>query len=106
MECPLTLNLGATVGATNYYAPCSCVGVCDLACCKYRKCGFLATFSALDATGANTVYLVGKKCGASAPLIASSTGAILTNAGLTAGTIYTIYPQTINGVLRFVVADL
>lgn len=106
MECPLTLNLAATVGATNYYAPCGCVGVCELASCKYTKCGVLVTFTALDATGTNTVYIVGKKCGASAPVIIASTGAIATNAGLTAGTIYKIYPQTINGVLRFVVADL
>jgi hypothetical protein len=52
------------------------------------------------------VALLGKACGASMPLVAASNNAVVTNADLEAGSIYTVIPVTVDGVLRGVVQGI
>ena len=106
MNCPLTVFPAGVVGTVQYYAPCECMKVCEFAKCKYRRNGFIIQVQAVGATSTNTVALLGKKCGASMPLVAASTGDVLTNANLTAGQIYTVIPMTVDDVLRGVVQGL
>ena len=106
MECPLILYPSGTLGAMQYYAPCACLKACELASCKYRKCGFLVKFQAVGTVTAQTVAILGKKCGASIPLVAASNNAAVTNANLVAGTVYTVMPVTVDGILRGVVQGL
>ena len=88
------------------YTPCECTKMCQYTSCRYRQCGFLVSFSALGTTTSNTVSMQGKACGGSFPLVAESNGAVLTNANVTAGTVYRVYPQSIGGILRGVVQGL
>jgi hypothetical protein len=106
MECPLTLYPSGTLGATQYYAPCACLKVCELAKCKYRQCGFLVKFQGVGTVTSNTVAILGKKCGASMPLVAASNNAAVTNANIVAGTVYTVIPTTVDGILRGIVQGL
>jgi hypothetical protein len=106
MDCPLVLFPAGIVGTTQYYAPCTCLGVCDLAKCRYRKNGFIIKIQAVGTPTTNTVALLGKKCGASMPLVAGSNNAVVTNADLTADSVYTVVPVTVDGVLRGVVQGI
>lgn len=106
MNCPLIIYPSGTLGTTDYYAPCECIGICELAKCKYRKNGFLIKVQALGDTEANAVAILGKKCGSSMPLVAASDNAPLTNAELTAGDVYTVIPATVDGILYGVVQGL
>lgn len=106
MECPLTLYPAEVLGTVEYYAPCACMSICALAQCKYRRNGFIVKVQAVGATGTNTVSILGKKCGASMPLVAASNNALVTNADLTAGNVYTVVPATVDGVLRGIVQGL
>ena len=103
--CPLVLNLQGTIGTVDYHAPCGCVTMCELTQCKYTQKGLLVRFNALGATAANTVNIVAPGCGGSFALV-NQAGALVANSALTAGTVYTVYPQYINGILRGVVAGL
>ena len=103
--CPLVLNLQGTLGTVDYHAPCGCITMCELTQCKYTQRGLLVKFNALGATATNTVNIVAPKCGGSMALV-NRAGALMTNSTLTAGTVYTVYPQYINGILRGVVAGL
>lgn len=103
--CPLALNLQGSLGNVDYHAPCGCISMCDLTQCKYTRKGLLVKFNVIGATGTNTVNIVAPKCGGSMALVNQS-GALVTNATLTAGTVYTVYPQYVNGILRGVVAGL
>jgi hypothetical protein len=105
MNCPLGLNLAGTLGTVDYHKPCDCVSMCNLTKCKYVKNGLLVKFNALGSTGTNTVSIVASKCGGAMPLV-DGTGVLVANSALTAGNVYTVYPQSINGVLRGVVAGL
>jgi hypothetical protein len=106
MECPLVLYPAGVVGTTQYYAPCECLKVCALAKCKYRTNGFIITVQSVGATTTNAVAILGKACGASMPLVAASNNAVVTNADLVAGSVYTVIPVTIDGVLRGVVQGI
>jgi hypothetical protein len=106
MECPLVLYPVGVVGATQYYAPCACLKVCEYAKCKYRQCGFIIKVQAVGSTAANSVAILGKACGASMPLVAASNNAVVTNADLEAGSVYTVIPVTVDGVLRGVVQGI
>lgn len=106
MNCPLIIFPSGVLGTTEYYAPCECLSVCDMAKCKYRKCGFIVKVQSVGTTGTNTVNILGKKCGASLPLVAASNNAVVTNADLTAGSVYTIIPTTVDGILRGVVQGI
>lgn len=106
MECPLVLYPAGELGTMQYYSPCACIGVCDLAKCKYRQNGFIIKVQSIGATTTNTVAILGKKCGASMPLVAASTNDPVTNANLTAGSVYTVVPATVDGVLRGIVQGL
>jgi hypothetical protein len=103
--CPLTLNLQGTLGTVDYHAPCGCVTMCELTECKYTTDGLLVKFNALGSTETNTVSIVAPKCGGSMALVTTA-GVLVANSTLTAGTVYTVYPQRINGILRGVVAGL
>jgi hypothetical protein len=106
MNCPLIIFPSGVLGTTEYYAPCECLSVCDMAKCKYRKCGFIVKVQSVGTTTTNTVSILGKKCGASLPLVAASNNAVVTNADLTAGSVYTIVPATVDGILRGVVQGI
>lgn len=106
MNCPLILNSAGTLGTTDYLVPCSCIKLCALTTCKYRKCGFLAQVNSLSATTTNTVCLQSSACGGSMPLVAESNGAVVTVADLTVGTAYRIYPVSVSGILRGIVAGI
>jgi hypothetical protein len=106
MECPLVLYPSGSLGTVQYLAPCACMKLCDFAKCKYRKNGFLVKIQAVGTVTTNTVNILGKKCGASMPLVSASNNALVTNADLTAGNVYTVVPTTVNGVLRGVVQGL
>lgn len=106
MQCPLILYPSGTIGTVQYYAPCACLKVCDLAKCKYRKCGILVKFQSVGATETDTVAILGKKCGASMPLVAASNNAAVTNTNVVAGTVYTVVPTTVDGILRGIVQGL
>lgn len=106
MECPLILYPSGVLGTTQYYAPCACMKVCEFASCKYRRCGFLVKVQAAGSNAAYAVSILGKKCGASMPLVAASDNSVLTNADLEAGQVYTIIPTNIDGILRGVVQGL
>jgi hypothetical protein len=103
MECPLILYPAETLGTVDYYAPCACMSICDFAKCKYRRNGFIIKVQAVGTVTTNTVAILGKKCGASMPLVAGSNNALITNADLTAGNVYTVVPTTVDGVLRGIV---
>lgn len=106
MNCPLILYPAETVGTVQFYAPCECLKPCDFAKCKYFKKGFLVQFQAIGATSTDTVSIVGKVCGGSFPLVTESTGALLLNSGITAGTVYKVVPSIVDGILRGVVQGL
>lgn len=106
MECPLVLYPAGVLGTVQYLAPCACMKLCDLAKCKYRSKGFIVKIQAVGTTTTNTVNILGKRCGASLPLVAASTNALVTNADLTAGSVYTVIPTTIDGVLRGIVQGI
>lgn len=106
MRCPLTLYPAGTLGTVDYLSPCDCMGVCELAKCKYRQKGFIVKVQAIGATTTNTVAIIGKKCGASMPLVAASNSALVTNADLTAGNVYTVVPTTVDGILRGIVQGI
>lgn len=106
MECPLTLYPSGVLGTVQYLAPCACMKLCELAKCKYRSNGFIIKVQAVGTTATDTVSILGKKCGASMPLVAASTNALVTNANLTAGSVYTVVPSTVDGVLRGVVQGI
>lgn len=106
MNCLLTLYSAGTLGTVDYYSPCECTRLCSYTTCEYRKCGFLVQIPVVGSTATNTVALLGKACGGSLPLVAESTGALVTNSTLTAGTIYRIYPTFIGGILRGIVQGL
>jgi hypothetical protein len=106
MECPLVLYPAGTLGTAQYYSPCACIGVCELAKCKYRQKGFIVKIQSVGATTTDTVAIIGKKCGASMPLVAASTNDPVTNANITAGSVYTVIPVTVDGVLRGVVQGI
>ena len=106
MNCPLIANFAGSLGTVDYLIPCECLKLCEYTACNYRKCGFLVQFQSLGATTTNTVNLVGKACGGSLPLVSNTTGELVTVADLTVGDIYRIYPVSVNGILRGVVASL
>lgn len=106
MDCPLVLYPSGTLGTVQYLAPCACMKLCELASCKYRRCGFIIKVQGVGAAATNTVSILGKKCGASMPLVSASANALVTNADLTAGSVYTVIPTTVDGVLRGVVQGL
>lgn len=106
MQFPLILFPSGTIGTTDYFAPCECLKVCDFAKCKYRRNGFVVKFQAIGTVTTNAVVILGKKCGASMPLVAASNNSVVTNANLTAGDLYTIVPTTVNGILRGIVQGL
>lgn len=106
MECPLVLYPSGGLGTSEYYAPCACLGICELAQCKYRQHGFIIKVQAVGTPTTNTVAILGKKCGGSMPLVAASNNAVVTNADLTAGEVYTVIPVTVDGILRGVVQGL
>lgn len=103
--CPLILNLQGTLGTVDYHAPCGCISMCELTQCKYTRNGLLVKFMALGGTETNTVNIVAPKCGGSMALV-NQAGTLVANSTLTAGAVYTVYPQVIDGVLRGVVAGL
>lgn len=106
MNCPLVLYPSGVLGTTQFYAPCECLSICDLAKCKYRKCGFIVKIQGVGTPTTNAVSILGKKCGGSMPLVAASNNAVVTNADLTAGEVYTVIPATIDGILRGIVQGL
>lgn len=106
MECPLILYPSGVVGTVQYYAPCACMGICELASCYYRQNGFIIQVQSVGATTTDSVAILGKKCGGSMPLVAASNNAVVTNANLTAGSVYTVIPTTVDGVLRGVVQGI
>ena len=106
MECPLTLYPSGVLGTVQYLAPCACMRLCELAKCKYRSNGFIIKVQAVGTTGTNTVSILGKKCGSSMPLVSASANTLVTNADLTAGSVYTVIPSTVDGVLRGVVQGI
>ena len=106
MDCPLIIFPSGTLGTTDYYAPCGCYSVCDYAMCKYRKCGFIIKVQSVGTVTTNSVALLGKKCGASLPLVAASNNAVVTNADLTAGSVYTVVPANVDGILRGIVQGI
>ena len=106
MDCPLTLNNAGILGTVNYLKPCECLKLCDLTECQYCQCGFLVEINSVGATTTNTVCLQATGCGGSMPLVASSTGALVTVADLTVGSVYRIYPSNIGGILRGIVEGL
>ena len=106
MDCPLIIYPSGELGTVQYYAPCECTKLCEYTSCHYLKCGFLIQVNAIGATAANTVNLLAKACGGSMPLVAESTGDLITNANLTAGTVYRVYPARVGGILRGVVQGL
>ena len=57
-------------------------------------------------TETNTVSLLAPRCGGNLVLVAASTGALVTESELTAGTVYTVYPSTVNGILRGIVQGI
>jgi hypothetical protein len=61
MECPLVLFPAGVLGTTQYYAPCACLGICELARCKYRQNGFIIKIQAVGTTTTNAVAILGKK---------------------------------------------
>lgn len=103
--CPLILNLQGSLGTVDYHAPCGCITMCELTQCKYTQKGLLVKFNAVGATGTNTISIIAPKCGGAMPLV-NQAGALVANSTITAGTVYTVYPQRINGILRGVVAGL
>lgn len=105
MNCPLGLNFKGSLGTADYYSPCECVSICELTECKYAKNGLIVKFNALGSTGTNTVCVLSTKCGGSIPLV-NSAGALITNSDLTAGSVYTVYPQYVNGIVRGLVSGL
>ena len=100
MNCPLTLNSAGTLGTVNYLKPCECLKLCDMTKCKYRQNGFLVQVNSLGATTTNTVSIEATACGGSMPLVAASTGALVTVANLTVGNVYRIFPSNVGGILR------
>lgn len=106
MECPLILYPSGTLGTVQYLAPCACMKLCELASCKYRRNGFIIKVQSVGTTATDTVNILGKKCGASMPLVSASANALVTNADLTAGNVYTVTPVTVDGVLKGVVQGL
>lgn len=106
MDCPLTLYHTGTVGTTDYLSPCGCCKMCDFTSCRFSREGLVVTISCIGSTETNTVCLAGKACGGSFPLVAESTNAPVTNADITAGGTYKIYPVFIDGILRGVVEGL
>lgn len=106
MNCPLTLFPSGTLGTVQYLAPCECMKLCEFAKCKYRKSGFIVKVQAVGTTATDTVSILGKKCGASMPLVSASANVLVTNADLTAGNVYTVIPTTVDGVLRGVVQGI
>jgi hypothetical protein len=106
MNCPLILNNAGNLGTVNYLKPCECLKLCDLTDCKYQQCGIIIQINSVGATGTDTVSIQASACGGSMPLVAASTGALVTVSQLTAGNIYRVYPQNINGILRGAVAEL
>lgn len=106
MDCPLILYYAGTLGTADYLAPCDNCRMCAYTTCKYKECGFLIQPMSLSSTTTNTVQLLGKSCGGSIPLVSASNGALVTVADLTAGTIYRVYPSTVNGILRGIVSSL
>lgn len=106
MDCPLILYPAGVIGTTQYYAPCACLKVCEYASCKYRRSGFLVTVQSVGATTTDSVAILGKGCGASMPLVAASNNAVVTNADLVAGSVYTIVPVAVDGVLRGIVQGI
>lgn len=105
MNCPLGLNYKGTLGTVDYYAPCECVSVCELSKCQYNRCGLIVKFNSIGGTGTNTVSILSTKCGGAIPLV-NSAGALIANSELTAGAVYTVYPQYINGIVRGLVPSL
>lgn len=105
MNCPLVLSLRGSLGTVDYHKPCECVSLCDLTACEYTRNGILVKFTALGGTTTNTVSIMASDCSGSMPLV-NSAGTLVANSTLTAGTVYTVYPQFINGILRGVVAGL
>lgn len=103
MNCPLILYPSGSLGTVQYYATCECMKVCDYTECQYLRNGFLVKFQAVGATTTDTLAIIGKKCGGSFPLVLASTGALATNAAITAGNVYTVIPTFSNGVLRGVI---
>ena len=106
MDCPLILYPAGVLGTTQYYAPCECLKACALSQCKYRQNGFIIKVQAVGTPTTNEVAILGKACGASMPLVAASNNAVVTNADLTVGNVYTVIPVTVDGVLRGVVQGL
>ena len=106
MNCPLVLNFTGTLGTVDYLAPCECLTLCILTSCKYRKCGFLVQVNSKGGTETNTVSILAPRCGGNLVLVAASTGALVTESELTAGTVYTVYPSTVNGILRGIVQGI
>jgi hypothetical protein len=106
MNCPLIVNFAGSLGTVDYFVPCECLKLCEYTKCQYRQCGFLIQFQSLGTTTTNTVNLVGKACGGSLPLVTNSTGELVTIANLTVGTIYRVYPTSINGILRGIVSSI
>lgn len=105
MNCPLELNFVGSLDTVDYHKPCECISMCCLTKCKYIKNGILVKFNAIGGTTTNTVSILASKCGGAMPLV-DSTGALVANSALTAGDVYTVYPQYLNGILRGVVAGL
>lgn len=106
MQCPLVLYQSGSLGTVDYFAPCECLKLCEMTACKYTKNGFLVQFNTAGSTATNTISIVGKACGGSLPLVAASNGEVLTNANITAGSTYRVYPVMIGGVLRGIVQGL
>lgn len=106
MDCPLVLYHTGTLGTVDYLTPCECYKLCDFTGCKYRRCGILVQVESLGATTTNTIALAGRKCGGAFQLVAESNGAVVTNADLTAGSVYRIFPVNVNGVLRGIVEGI
>jgi hypothetical protein len=67
--------------------------------------GFLIQIGAAGATATDTVNILAS-CGGSLPLVAQSTGDLVTVADLAVNTIYRVYPVKIGGILRGVVQEL
>lgn len=106
MNCPLIVYKTGTLGTVDYLTPCECLRMCQYTSCNYRKCGFLIQPQSLGTVTTNTLNLVGTYCGGNIPLVTASTGALVTNADLTVGTVYRIYPTSISGVLKAIVEGL
>lgn len=106
MNCPLLTYYIGTLGTVDYLAPCECLKLCEYTSCKYRRCGFLVQAQSLGTTTTNTLNLVGTACYGSMPLIKASDNALVTNADLTAGTVYRVYPVSVSGILKGVVQGI